>query len=81
MILAINLGTLILIFGLKYDIEWFDDIVGFLLLVVVVVRILQMIGLASLIFFVCKEAAIVSDLENKGGNGLCKLHSNKKQLS
>ena len=64
MILAINLGTLILIFGLKYDIEWFDDIVGFLLLVVVV-RILQMIGLASLIFFVCKEAAIVSDLENK----------------
>ena len=80
MILAINLGTLILIFGLKYDIERFDDIVGFLLLVVVV-RILQMIGLASLIFFVCKEAAIVSDLENKGGNGLCKLHSNKKQLS
>ena len=80
MILAINLGTLILIFGLKYDIEWFDDIVG-LLLLVVLVRILQMIGLASLIFFVCKEAAIVSDLENKGGNGLCKLHSNKKQLS
>ena len=80
MILAINLGTLILIFGLKYDIEWFDDIVGFLLLVVVV-RILQMIGLASLIFFVCKEADIVSDLENKGGNGLCRLHSNKKQLS
>ena len=79
MILAINLGTLILIFGLKYDIERFDDIVGFLL--VVVVRVLQMIGLASLIFFVCKEAAIVSDLENKGGNGLCKLHSNKKQLS
>ena len=80
MILAINLGTLILIFDLKYDIEWFDDIVGFLLLVVVM-RILQMIGLASLIFFVCKEAAIVSDLENKGGNGLCRLHSNKKQLS
>ena len=79
MILAINLGTLILIFGLKYDIERFDDIVGFLL--VVVVRVLQMIGLASLIFFVCKEAAIVSDLENKGGNGLCRLHSNKKQLS
>ena len=80
MILAINLGTLILIFGLKYDIEWFGDIVGFLLLLVVV-RILQMIGLASLIFFVCKEAAIVSDLENKGGNELCRLHSNKKQLS
>ena len=79
MILAINLGTLILIFGLKYDIERFDDIVGFLL--VVVVRVLQMIGLASLICFVCKEAAIVSDLENKGGNGLCRLHSNKKQLS
>ena len=79
MILAINLGTLILIFSLKYDIERFDDIVGFLL--VVVVRVLQMIGLASLIFFVCKEAAIVSDLENKGGNGLCRLHSNKKQLS
>lgn len=79
MILAINLGTLILIFGLKYDIERFDDMVGFLL--VVVVRVLQMIGLASLIFFVCKEAAIVSDLENKGGNGLCRLHSNKKQLS
>ena len=79
MILAINLGTLILIFGLKYDIERFDDIVGFLL--VVVVRVLQMIGLASLIFFVCKEAAIVSDLENKGGNGLCRLYSNKKQLS
>ena len=65
MVLTINL-TLIFGFGivnlLKYDIEGFDEILWFL----VVVRPIHMIGLSSFMFFVCKEAAFVSDLEKIG---------------
>ena len=47
---------------MKYDIEGFDEILWFL----VVVRPVHMIGLSSFMFFVCKEAAFVSDLEKIG---------------